>query len=269
MIQFIPINLNSAHTYRADEWACTTMIFFFCHLACDTLKEDAGCLPNSHEPVRKPSLSLSVSPGDELRRRRVLKLDAPKVPVGFLQQWPCHSLSPALHPSPPHPCLSPLPSSWWAPWDSRRQWQEGPTLSCERKPRNECHGLQGARLEWQQNNGGRYERHWTYSTQTHTHTHKHTHTRRFFKRISIINTERWRYFSWSNLASAGGRGGSCLRWVKFDIKWKHVCEIYLRCCRECFRVFHRRDCICPLSPGRTGARLFFFDYIHLSVGFII
>ena len=61
MIQFLPINLNSAHTYRADEWACTTMIFFFCHLACDTLKEDAGCLPNSHEPVRKPSLSLSLS----------------------------------------------------------------------------------------------------------------------------------------------------------------------------------------------------------------
>ena len=175
MIQFLPINLNSAHTYRADEWACTTMIFFFLPPCMWHLKGGRG-LPAKLPRAGEEALSLSLSPGDELRRRRVLKLDAPKVPVGFLQQWPCHSLSPALHPSPPHPCLSPLPSSWWAPWDSRRQWQEGPTLSCERKPRNECHGLQGARLEWQQNNGGRYERHWTYSTQTQTHTQTHTYT---------------------------------------------------------------------------------------------
>lgn len=88
----------------------------------------------------------------------------------------------------------------------------GPMLSCERKLRNECHSLWGARLEWQQNNGGRYER--------HGHTlHKHTHTH-FFKHISIMYTSHCCHFLEQS------RILSSLRWVKFNIKLKHVWNLF-------------------------------------------
>ena len=164
--------------------------------------------------------------------------------------------SPSL---PSSPLLSPLPSSWWAPWDSRRQWQEGPTLSCERKPRNECHGLQGARLEWQQNNGGRYERHWTYSTHTHTHTALlQTHFYNQHRALPLFFLEQ-SYIRWG--------GGLSLRWVKFDIKWKHICEIYLRCCWECFRVSAAKIVSVHYLQDEQQPGCF-FDYFHLSAGFI-
>lgn len=103
-----------------------------------------------------------------------------------------------LRPSSSHPFLSPLPSSDEHPGISEGVTR-GPALSCERKPRNECHSLRGAQLERQQNNGGSYERHGhTVHKQTHsgTHTHPHTHLQTHFS-----NRHQPLLFFKSNLAS--------------------------------------------------------------------
>lgn len=71
------------------------------------------------------------------------------------------------------PLLAPLPSSDEHPGISEAATR-GPALSCERKLRNECHSLQGAQLQRQQNNGGRYERH-GHTVHSHTCTHLQTH----------------------------------------------------------------------------------------------
>ncbi len=112
------IILKSIHTYRtllgcrvADERACSHSSFFL-PTCMRHLKEDMGCLPNSQEPAR------ILSPWDKLWRCRVLKLNAQEVPVGFLQHWPCRSLSPLSIPLLLTRSL-PSPLLWWAPWDLR------------------------------------------------------------------------------------------------------------------------------------------------------
>ncbi len=127
----------------------------FCLLLCDAL--------------RRTQASESPGAGEEaLSLRQIMEAQSFKVECSAS---PCRILAtmalslPLSVPS--SPLLSTLPNSDEHPGISEAVTR-GPTLSCERKPRNECHSLEGAVPEWQQNNGGRYER---------RTVHKHTRTR--------------------------------------------------------------------------------------------
>lgn len=92
-----------------------------------------------------------------------LKLVAQEVPVGFLQQWPCHSPSSLFAPL----FLAPSPTSpllWWAPWDLRSSDKGADALMREEAeewvshPRGNPARL-GKKNLWREISGT-----WTYST---------------------------------------------------------------------------------------------------------
>ena len=150
----------------------TFTTIFFLLLVYDTLKRTwpACQIPRSQQGS---SLSLSLS------RRQIMEAKGFKVgclgsPRRILATMSLSLPLCTLRPSSPHP-VSPLSPPLMSTRGSQKAVTRGPTLSCERKLTNECHSLQGARLEWQQNNGGRYERHGhTAHKLTHIHTSSNT-----------------------------------------------------------------------------------------------
>lgn len=177
-----------------------------------------------------------------VRGTRLSKLVAQEVPVGFLQQWPCHSLPLLSCPALPRLSSPPAcPPLWWALWDFgcgdtafhvRGSWRMSVTAS--REP-----GWTGSKIMQEE----RWEA-WPYRTQTLMCTLR-THTSSVSPLLQ--HTPAANGIFRSNLASLNGPSNICFHRKRLS--------------QGCSYRFH----LCYFSRWSQVA----FDYIHLLLGFII